>query len=60
MADGDDGHEALEDLGLTKSLTRRDVIRRGLGGFLIVYGGALPKVAAAGVPKYSTSSSRTR
>jgi multiple sugar transport system substrate-binding protein len=52
MADGDDGHEGLEDLGLTKSLTRRDVIRRGVGGFLIVYGGALPKVAAAGVPKY--------
>ncbi len=43
--------ENLEDLGLSKSLTRREVLRRGIGGFLIVYGGALPKTAAA-VPKY--------
>jgi multiple sugar transport system substrate-binding protein len=49
MAENDGG---LEELGLSKSLTRREVIRRGVGGFLIVYAGALPKVAAAGVPKY--------
>ncbi len=49
MAENDDG---LEELGLSQSLTRRQMIRRGLGGFLILYGGALPKVAAAGVPKY--------
>jgi multiple sugar transport system substrate-binding protein len=49
MADNDD---ELEELGLSKSLTRRQLVRRGLGGFLILYGGALPKVAAAGVPKY--------
>src|SRR5438445_8586321 len=48
MAENDDG---LEELGISQSLTRRQVIRRGLGGFLILYGGALPKVAAAGVPK---------
>jgi multiple sugar transport system substrate-binding protein len=44
MAENDDG---LEDLGLSKSLTRRQVIRRGLGGLLIIYGGALPKTAVA-------------
>jgi multiple sugar transport system substrate-binding protein len=49
MAENDDG---LEELGLSKSLTRRQIIRRGLGGFLVLYGGALPKVAAAGVPKH--------
>jgi multiple sugar transport system substrate-binding protein len=49
MAENDDG---LEELGLSKSLTRREVIRRGVGGFLIVYGGAMAKTAAAGVPKY--------
>src|SRR5919201_6648224 len=49
MAENDD---ELEELGLSGSLTRREVIRRGLGGFLIVYGGALPKTAAAGGPKY--------
>jgi multiple sugar transport system substrate-binding protein len=48
MAGSDDG---LEELGLSKSLTRRDVIRRGVGGFLIVYGGATAKTAAA-APKY--------
>ena len=33
--------------------TRREVLRRaGVGGLLIVYGGALPKTSAAGVPKY--------
>jgi multiple sugar transport system substrate-binding protein len=49
MAENDGG---LEELGLSKSLTRREVILRGVVGFLIVYAGALPKVAAAGVPKY--------
>ncbi len=49
MAESDD---ELRELGLSKSLTRRDVIRRGLGGFLIVYGGATAKTAAAGTPKY--------
>jgi multiple sugar transport system substrate-binding protein len=49
MAENDDG---LEELGLSQSLTRRQVIRRGLGGFLIVYGGALPKAAAAASPKF--------
>ncbi|HEY3208145.1 MAG TPA: hypothetical protein VGJ58_14420, partial [Gaiellaceae bacterium] len=48
MTENDDG---LEDLGLSKSLTRREVIRRGVGGFLIVYGGALTKTAAA-APKF--------
>jgi multiple sugar transport system substrate-binding protein len=49
MAEND---EELAELGLSGSLTRREVIRRGVGGFLIVYGGALPKAAAAGAPKY--------
>jgi multiple sugar transport system substrate-binding protein len=49
MAENDEG---LEELGLSASLTRRQVIRRGLGGFLILYGGALPKVAAAAAPKH--------
>ena len=49
MADND---ERLEELGLSGSLTRRQVIRRGLGGFLIAYAGALPKVAAAAVPQH--------
>lgn len=44
MAENDDG---LEDLGLSRSLTRREVIRRGLGGFLIIYGGAAAKTAIA-------------
>jgi multiple sugar transport system substrate-binding protein len=48
MTENDGG---LEDLGLSKSLTRREVIRRGVGGFLIVYGGALTKTAAA-APKF--------
>jgi multiple sugar transport system substrate-binding protein len=48
MAGSDDG---LEELGLSKSLTRREVIRRGVGGFLIVYGGATAKTAAA-APRY--------
>jgi multiple sugar transport system substrate-binding protein len=52
MAENDDGRDELEDLGLSQSLTRRQVIRRGLGGFLILYGAAAPKIAAAGVPKY--------
>jgi multiple sugar transport system substrate-binding protein len=49
MDENDDG---LEELGLSKSLTRRQVLRRSLGGFLVLYGGALPKVAAAGAPKH--------
>src|SRR5947207_2206389 len=49
MAENDD---ELEELGISTSLTRRQLVRRGLGGFLIAYAGALPKVAAAGVPKY--------
>jgi multiple sugar transport system substrate-binding protein len=52
MAEDDDGREGLEDLGLSKSLTRREVIRRGVGGFLIVYGGVAAKTAAAGVSKH--------
>ena len=47
-----DDEVELEELGLSGGLTRREVIRRGLGGVLIVYGGALPKVAVAGTPKY--------
>ena len=36
-----------------QGVTRREVLRRaGVGGLLIVYGGALPKTSAAGVPKY--------
>ena len=49
MADND---ESVEELGLSESLTRRQVLRRGVGGFLIAYAGALPKLAAAGVPKF--------
>ncbi|TMF80837.1 MAG: hypothetical protein E6I07_14985, partial [Chloroflexi bacterium] len=44
--------DELERLGLTGGLTRREVVRRGLGGFVILYGGALAKTAAAGVPKF--------
>src|SRR5437763_11838690 len=49
MADNDD---ELEGLGVSASLTRRQLVRRGLGGFVILYGGALAKTAAAGVPKF--------
>ena len=49
MAENDEG---LEELGLSKSLTRREVLRRTVGGFLVLYGGALPKAAAAGAPKH--------
>jgi multiple sugar transport system substrate-binding protein len=49
MAKKDD---ELEKLGLTGGLTRREVVRRGLGGFVVLYGGALPKTAVAGVPKF--------
>jgi multiple sugar transport system substrate-binding protein len=49
MAGNDD---ELERLGLTGGLTRRELVRRGLGGFVILYGGALAKTAAAGVPKF--------
>ncbi len=44
--------DELERLGLTGGLTRREVVRRGLGGFVILYSGALAKTAAAGVPKF--------
>jgi multiple sugar transport system substrate-binding protein len=37
----------------TVRTTRREVLRRaGVGSLLIVYGGALPKTAVAGVPKF--------
>jgi len=49
MAENDD---ELEELELTGGLTRREVVRRGLGGFLVLYGGAFAKTAAAGAPKY--------
>jgi multiple sugar transport system substrate-binding protein len=50
MAENDD---ELHELGLTGGgLTRREIVRRGLGGFLIVYGAALPKTAAAGVARF--------
>src|SRR5256886_17272263 len=49
MPEDDDG---LEELGLSKSLTRRQVLRRTVGGFLVLYGGPPPKGAAAGVPKH--------
>jgi multiple sugar transport system substrate-binding protein len=49
MADNDD---QLQELGLSGGLTRREIIRRGLGGFVVLYGGAFAKTAAAGVPKY--------
>ena len=45
-------NDELEKLGLTGGLTRREVVRRGLGGFVILYGGTLAKTAAAGVPKF--------
>jgi multiple sugar transport system substrate-binding protein len=48
----DENEDELEQLGLTGGLTRREVVRRGLGGFVILYGGALTKTAAAGVPKF--------
>src|SRR2546421_12886075 len=49
MADADD---ELEELGLPGGPPRRDIIRRGVGGFLVLYGGALTKTAVAGVPKF--------
>jgi multiple sugar transport system substrate-binding protein len=50
MAENDD---ELEELGLGRGgLTRREIVRRGLGGFLILYGGTFAKTAAAGAPKY--------
>jgi multiple sugar transport system substrate-binding protein len=49
MAENDD---ELERLGLTGGLTRREIVRRGLGGFLVLYGGAFAKTAAASAPKY--------
>jgi multiple sugar transport system substrate-binding protein len=49
MADHDD---ELEELGRTGGLTRREVVRRGLGSFVVLYSGALPKTAVAGVPKF--------
>jgi multiple sugar transport system substrate-binding protein len=49
MTDHDD---ELEELGLTGGLTRREVVRRGLGSFVVLYGGALTKTAVAGVPKF--------
>jgi multiple sugar transport system substrate-binding protein len=42
----------LEQVGLTGGLTRREVVRKGLGGFVVLYGGAFAKTAAAGVPMY--------
>jgi multiple sugar transport system substrate-binding protein len=50
MAENDD---ELEELGLTGGLTRREVVRKGLAGFVVLYGGAVAKAAAAGVPKYT-------
>jgi multiple sugar transport system substrate-binding protein len=36
------------------SLTRRELLRRaGVGGAVILYGGAVPKTSVAGVPKYA-------
>jgi multiple sugar transport system substrate-binding protein len=49
MAENDD---ELDRLGLTGGLTRREIVRKGLGGFVILYGGAFAKTAAAGVPKF--------
>jgi multiple sugar transport system substrate-binding protein len=44
--------DELEQLRLQGGLTRREVVRKGLGGFVVLYGGALAKTAAAGTPKY--------
>src|SRR3954469_4076964 len=49
MADHDDERE---ELGLTGGFTRREVVRRGLGSFVVLYSGALAKTAVAGVPKF--------
>jgi multiple sugar transport system substrate-binding protein len=49
MAENDD---ELEQLGLSGGLTRREVVRRGIGSLVVLYGGALTKTAAAGVPKF--------
>jgi multiple sugar transport system substrate-binding protein len=49
MAENDD---ELEQLGLSGGLTRREVVRRGIGSLVVLYGGALTKSAAAGVPKF--------
>jgi multiple sugar transport system substrate-binding protein len=46
--------DELEQLGLSGGLTRREIIRRGIGGFVVLYGGAFAKSAAAGVPKFRT------
>src|SRR3954453_23127277 len=42
----------LEELGLTGGLTRREIVRRGLGSFVVLYSGALTKTAVAGGPKF--------
>jgi len=45
--------DELEELGLTGGLTRREIVRKAFGGFVVLYGGALTKTAAAaGVPKF--------
>ncbi len=49
MAENDD---ELEELGLTGGLTRREIVRRGVAGLVILYGGAVAKATAAGVPKF--------
>jgi multiple sugar transport system substrate-binding protein len=49
MAENDD---ELEQLGLSGGLTRREVVRRGIGSLVVLYGGAITKTAAAGVPKF--------
>jgi multiple sugar transport system substrate-binding protein len=53
MADGKTHtNEAGQGVGGTP-LTRREILKRaGAGTILVAYGGALPKTAAAGVPKY--------
>src|SRR4051794_20559225 len=46
--------DELEQLRLSGGLTRREIIRRGIGGFVVLYGGAFAKSAAAGLPKFRT------
>jgi multiple sugar transport system substrate-binding protein len=52
MADSTKTHRPEEEVAGGKT-TRREIIKKaGAGTLLVVYGGAMPKTAAGGVPKY--------
>jgi multiple sugar transport system substrate-binding protein len=53
MADGTMHSDGPEQEVIGGRTTRREVLKQGAAGaLLVVYGGALPKTSAAGVPKY--------